>query len=112
MPAISQWPVVVSLPGETVTPLPYAAGGTRGRREMVERLDIGEAEADQIRNAQRTRARDVAERVAAHVAVVRGVGQFADADAIEHDPDDAVEFWRAFGHEDCLPTGDSNARGG
>jgi len=32
---------------------------------MVERLDVGEAEADQIREMQRARTGDVAERVAA-----------------------------------------------
>jgi hypothetical protein len=34
----------------------------------------------------------VAERVAANVAVVGGVGKFANTDAIENDPDDAREW--------------------
>lgn len=46
---------------------------------------------DEIWQAQRTRACDMAERVAADVAVIGGVGKRADADAIEDDPDDARE---------------------
>ena len=58
---------------------------------MIERLDVREAQAHEIRKVQRARTGDVPQRVASHVAVVGGVGQFADADAIEHDPDDAVK---------------------
>ena len=58
---------------------------------MLKRSNVGEAEAHEIREAQRSRARDVAERVAADVAVFGGVRQFADADAVENDPNDAVE---------------------
>ena len=36
-----------------------AAGWVRGRSEMVERFDIREAEADEIRQMQRARAGDV-----------------------------------------------------
>ena len=35
--------------------------------------------------------RDVPQRVAARVAVLSGIGHFANADAIENDPDDAAE---------------------
>ena len=40
---------------------------------------------------QRDVAADVAERVAALVAVRRGVGQLSDADAVEHDQEDTRE---------------------
>ena len=45
----------------------------------------------EIRKMQRALARDVAQRVAADVAVLGGVRHGADADAIEHDPDHAAE---------------------
>ena len=34
----------------------------------------------------------MSERVPALIAIVPGIGQFADAHAIEHDPNDALEF--------------------
>ena len=69
------------------------------RREMRERLDVGEAEADEIGQLQRARACNVAEGVAAYIAVNRSVGQFASADAIQHNPDDALKFGLLAGHE-------------
>jgi hypothetical protein len=45
----------------------------------------------------------VAQRVASHVAVIGGVGQFADADAIEDDPDHTVKMWVACRHCAILP---------
>ena len=62
------------------------------RVEIRQRLDVAEAERAQVRQAQRPLPRDVAERVAAGVAVLGGIGHLADADAIEHDPDDAIEM--------------------
>ena len=47
---------------------------------------------------QRARAGNVSERVAAYVAVVSGVGEFADADAIEDDPDYAREVRSTLPH--------------
>src|ERR1700675_4667052 len=47
---------------------------------------------------QRARARNVSERVAAHVAVVGGIGQLADADAIENNPHHAREPRSALPH--------------
>ena len=80
-----------------------AAGWVSGRSEMVERFDIREAEADEIRQMQRARAGDVSERVAAYVAVVGGVREFADADAIEDDPDYAREVRSALPHLSLPP---------
>ena len=42
-------------------------------RKMLERFDIREAEANEIRNLQKTRTRNVAERVAPYVAIVGSV---------------------------------------
>ncbi len=71
---------------------------------MCERLDIREAEAHEIRQLQRARARDVAQRVAAHVAVIGGIGQLADAHAIEHDPDHPVKMRCVCLHSATLPS--------
>ncbi len=78
--------------GRNGNSFPESADGMRGRIEMRERLDIGEAEANEIRKSQWTRAGDVAERVTADVAVIGSVRKLADADAIEDDPDDAREY--------------------
>ena len=85
--------MVVSLPGERVAPFPKAAVGASGGVKVFQRRDVGEAHSNQIRNLSGAGLRDVAERVAADVAVVGGVGQRADADAVEDDPDDAFEWW-------------------
>ncbi len=78
--------------GRNGNSLPESTDGMRGRIEMRERLDIGEAEANEIRKSQWTRAGDVAERVTANVTVIGSVRKLADADAIEDDPDDAREY--------------------
>ena len=46
----------------------------------------------QRRQSQRTRFRDVTQRVAADVAVVRRVGQLANAHAVENNPNHAFEI--------------------
>jgi hypothetical protein len=66
-----------------------------------ERLDIGEAEANEIRNFERARASDVAQGVATDVAIGGSVRQFADAHAIEHNPDYAVKMRIPWRH--CAP---------
>jgi hypothetical protein len=63
----------------------------RSRRQTRERLDIGEAEVAQIREMQRALTSDIAERIAARVSILGRVRHFADADAIENNPDDALE---------------------
>ncbi len=67
------------------------AGGERRGVEICEGLDVGEPEAAQIRQAQAAQARDVAERVTAHVAVIGGVRHGPDSQAVQHDPDHTVE---------------------
>ena len=68
-----------------------AALRTRRRRQVIERGDIRKSEAHKVRQRQRARFSDVAERVAAHVVVIRGVGQRADPHAVQHNPDDSFE---------------------
>src|SRR5580692_6179001 len=70
----------------------------RGWLEMREWFDVGEADGNEIWYVQRARARDVADGVAADVTVLRGVRQFADAHAIENDPNDAIELGICGGH--------------
>ena len=69
--------------------LAKGAGGSVGGGDAGERLDVAEAEARQVGQLDAANARDVAQRVAAGVAILRGIGHFADAYAIEDDPDDA-----------------------
>src|SRR5580704_14308036 len=94
---------------------PVAGGGVFSRRvsgrfaetsrrflrrvEMREPPDIRKPEPHQIRQLQWPRARDVAERVASHVAVVRSVRQFADPHAIQHDPDHTPKWLTALSQE-------------
>ena len=90
-PISSQWPVTESLPGRRLGhPAERAArrrlGPPRRRRTRPAPVRGGAASA----GAVRTLPGDVAERVAALVAVGGGVGQLADADAIENDEDDAA----------------------
>ena len=56
---------------------------------MRERRDIGKAEPHQVGQRERPKLRDVPERVAPDIAIFGGVGQFANAHAIEHDPNDS-----------------------
>ena len=63
------------------------SGRLGGGRQSGQRFDVAEAQAAQVGQAQRALARDVAERVAAGIAVRGGVGHLADADAVKHDPD-------------------------
>lgn len=72
--------------------LPERADRMPRRVEMRERFYVRQAEAHEIRQTQRPRAGDVTERVAAHVAVIGGIGKLADADAIENDPDDSRKW--------------------
>src|ERR1019366_2633063 len=66
-----------------------SARGGGGGGDAGKRLDVAEAEARQVRQLETANARDVAQRVAAHGAILRGIGHFADTYAIENDPDDA-----------------------
>src|ERR1039457_5191841 len=85
MAAISQWPGVVSLAGDARAQLPYApAGGGSGAGE---RQEVAGAGARQVRQLDAANAGAVAQRIAARVAVLRGIGHFADTYAVENDPD-------------------------
>ena len=77
------------LAGRGERALAVGAGGGGGGGDAGERLDVAEAQARQVRQLDAADARDVAQRVAARVAILRGIGHFADADAVENDPDDA-----------------------
>ena len=92
IPAISQCPVVVSFPGDASAQRPKAPAGDVGRRDALPGFDVAEAEPREIGKSQSANARDIAQRIGAcWIAKRRGVGHGADADAIEHDPDDARE---------------------
>ncbi len=79
------------LAGRGQRALAEAAHGLRGRLQARDRLDVREAQPAQVWKVQRPLLRDVAERVAALVAVGRRVRHLAYAHAIEHDPDDSRE---------------------
>ena len=70
-------------PAERARAAPRPADAPRDRRAATR------PSAASVGNVQRHLRGDVAERVAALVAVQRGIGQLADADAVEHDEDDA-----------------------
>ena len=69
---------------------PNAPSGSGSASMPVDGRDARQAKPPQVRHAQRNAPRDVAERVAAVVAIVARVRQLAAADAVEHDQDDAV----------------------
>ena len=72
-----------------------------GPRKLRNRLEIAQAQAAEVRKVQPANARDVAERVAAHVAIGRRIGHFAYANAVENNPDCAIKhripLYRAIG---------------
>ena len=67
------------------------AGRRSDGRDAWQRLDITEAEAPKIGQVQRPAARDIAQSVAADVAVGGGIRHGPDADTIEDNPDDPIE---------------------
>lgn len=62
-----------------------------GWRQLRNRLQIAEAEAAQVGKVQGSATSNVAEGVGTDVAIVGGIGHFADANAIENDPNDSIE---------------------
>src|SRR5216683_3001435 len=62
-----------------------------GRLEALDRPDIPQPEAAQVGQFQWPLASDVAQRIAALVAVGFGVRHLAYTHTIQHDPDDARE---------------------
>src|SRR4029434_660669 len=79
----------------------FAIGALRLRSgpQIFEWFDVREPEFNECGDPERTGLGNVAERSAADVAVVGGVGECSDAYAVENDPDDAAEFCGRFGHK-------------
>src|ERR1035441_8690799 len=75
------------LAGRRQGALAIGSGGSGGGGYTVQRHDVAQAEARQVRQLDSSNARDVAQRVAARVAPVGGIGHFADTNTIENDPD-------------------------
>jgi hypothetical protein len=95
MPIISQWPVTESLPGEA-SPCgrsPTARPAERADRPRAQMDEAIQTQRPQRRDCQRESPGDVPQRIAALVAVRRGVGQLANPHAVEDDDDGAAE-WR------------------
>ena len=88
-PISSQCPVTESFPGDDSAIRPNAARGAGSASTPSTNATLPESEAAERRKAQANVPGDVAERVAPLVAVGRGVGKLANADAIENDEDDA-----------------------
>src|SRR6516225_7028043 len=65
---------------------------------MFQRSDVRESECHQRWNFQRARLSNMAQRVAARIAVLFRIGQRSNPNAVEHDPDHAVKL----GHESLL----------
>ena len=93
IPTISQWPVVVSLPGDASVQRPNAATGAGSGGSPASGLILPRPKPAQVGKPHRPQPREVAQRIAAGVTVGGGVGHFADAHAVEHDPDDAAEHF-------------------
>ena len=71
---------------------PAEAGlGRRRRRHAAQGTDIAQPELLEGRQVEVDLPADVAQRVAALVAVSARIRQLADADAVEYDEDDAVD---------------------
>ena len=60
------------------------------RRLEFQRRDIRQSKPHQIWNLQGPRFRDVSEGISSHVAIIRRIRQFADAHAIQDNPEDSV----------------------
>ena len=84
--------MVVSFPGEWVAPFPYAPIGDAAGGQMRKRRNIRKTESHQIWELQRPRLGNVSKCCTADVAIIRRVGQFADAHAIQDNPDDAFKI--------------------
>src|SRR5205823_165084 len=67
------------------------AAGHSGGRDAGERFDIAESELREVGQLKAAYARDVAQGVAARVAVLRSIRHLTDSHAIEDDPDYAPE---------------------
>ena len=91
MPTISQWPVVVSLPGEASVQRPYAPAGVPAGGIPASGLMLPRPSRARL-GSWRPRSRAMLPRVSLPgVAICGGVGHFADTYAIEDNPDDSAE---------------------
>ena len=79
------------LAGRGERAFPESRDGIGGRRKTRKRLDIRESPTAQIRQLQRTLAREVTERVAAHIPIGGGNRHFADTDTIDNNPHDSLK---------------------
>ena len=89
MPIISQCPVTESFPIDASAMRPIAPAGALCADEPADIDDAIESKAAEYRDAKPDLPRDVAERVAAFIAVHGSVRQSACADTVEHDDDDS-----------------------
>ena len=83
-PINSQWPVVESLPSPIACSRPCRPASRAGGTPCSSRSSRDRAAAASAATAPRPRCARCAERVRAGVAVLRGVGQRADAAGVEH----------------------------
>jgi hypothetical protein len=92
-PDARHFPVAVSgvFTGRDGCALAETPYGVRGGREVIEGFDVREAEAHKIRQLERTRTGNMSKRVSPDVAVVGCIREFANADAVENNPDNALE---------------------
>ena len=58
---------------------------------MLQGRNVCEAETHEIGDLQRTRFRDVAERIAPNVAILRGVGKLPNSHTVQNNPEDSLE---------------------
>ena len=91
MPTISQCPVVVSFPGDAKAHRPYAPVGALTGSSPVRGFMLARPSAHRFGRREQPLARDVAECVAACVAVIGGIRHFTDTHRIENNPDDSAE---------------------
>ena len=89
MPISSQCPVTESLPDDRSAIRPNAAVGDGSRGLPFSATSRDMPIAASVGMCRGTCGGDVAERVAALVLIQCGIGQFADADTVEHDDDGA-----------------------
>ena len=91
MPIISQWPVVVSIPGERSRRRPHTDGASGRGRQPRSGMHVPEAERLHRRHLEAADGlSDVRERRGAGRAEGGGVGQVARADRVQHDDACAV----------------------
>src|SRR6478736_7747790 len=68
-----------------------AGDGPMHRSQALERPNIRQTPSAQVRQREATHPRNVPQRVATRVAILRRVGHLADAHAVENDPHHARE---------------------